>query len=88
MFDFTFDMSYGDPQEVRVLAKRSLGAVTLKYRINGGAAQSVLDHGMGRRRTLRRRQAAPTTTSCAARSPGRSPTNSVKVWFEGGGADE
>ena len=29
--------SYGDPQEVRVLAKRSLGAVTLKYSINGGA---------------------------------------------------
>ncbi len=28
MFDFRFDKSYGDPQEVRVLAKRSLGAVT------------------------------------------------------------
>src|SRR5262245_7601619 len=31
MFDFKFSMSYGDPQEVRVLAERSLGAVTLKY---------------------------------------------------------
>ena len=41
MFDFTFDKSYGDPQEVRILAKRSLGAVTLKYRINGGAVQSA-----------------------------------------------
>ena len=30
MFDFRFDKSYGDPQEVRVLAKRSLGAVTLE----------------------------------------------------------
>ena len=29
--NFTFDYSYGDPQEVRVLAKRSLGDVTLKY---------------------------------------------------------
>ena len=39
--NFTFDVSYGDPQEVRVLAKRSLGAVTLKYRINGGPVQSA-----------------------------------------------
>ena len=29
MFDFGFPKSYGDPQEVRILAKRSLGAVTL-----------------------------------------------------------
>jgi Zinc carboxypeptidase len=34
--NFTFDVSYGDPQPVQVLAKRSLGKVTLKYRINGG----------------------------------------------------
>ena len=37
MSDFRFTVSYGDPQPVRVLAKRSLGAVTLKYRVNGGA---------------------------------------------------
>jgi Zinc carboxypeptidase len=40
MSDFRFSVSYGDPQPVQVLARRSLGAVTLKYRINGGAAQS------------------------------------------------
>ncbi len=40
LFDFKFDVSYGDPQEVRVLAKRNLGAVTLKYQINGGPIQS------------------------------------------------
>ncbi len=84
MFDFTFDKSYGDPQEVRILAKRSLGAVTLKYRINGGAVQS-----------------RPTTewTGGERYGPGNgtyyhvvggtisgtSPTNSVEVWFEGGG---
>ena len=34
--DFEFAYSYGDPQPVQVLAKRELGAVTLKYRINGG----------------------------------------------------
>ncbi|HEU4756425.1 MAG TPA: M14 family metallopeptidase, partial [Agromyces sp.] len=33
--NFTFDYSYGDPQEVRVIAQRSLGDVTLKYSING-----------------------------------------------------
>jgi murein tripeptide amidase MpaA len=38
--DFRFSVSYGDPQTVRVLAKRSLGAVTLRYQINGGAVQS------------------------------------------------
>ena len=40
LFDFTFDKSYGNPQEARVLAKRSLGAVTLRYRVNGGSIQS------------------------------------------------
>src|SRR5215218_2483218 len=39
MSDFRFSVSYGDPQPVQVLARRSLGAVTLKYRINGGAVQ-------------------------------------------------
>lgn len=39
--NFTFDVSYGDPQPVQVLAKRALGRVELKYRINGGRAQSA-----------------------------------------------
>jgi hypothetical protein len=38
--DFRFSVSYGDPQPVQVLARRSLGAVTLKYRINGGPERS------------------------------------------------
>jgi hypothetical protein len=38
--DFTFSVSYGDPQPVRVLAERSLGAIGLRYRINGGPVQS------------------------------------------------
>jgi zinc carboxypeptidase/immune inhibitor InhA-like protein len=38
--DFRFNVSYGDPQPVRVLAKRSLGAVSLQYQINGGAVQT------------------------------------------------
>ena len=39
--NFTFDYSYGDPQEVRVIAKRSLGDVTLMYSINGDPAVGV-----------------------------------------------
>ncbi len=39
--NFTFAVSYGDPQEVRVLAKKTLRNVDLKYRINGGKVQSA-----------------------------------------------
>ena len=41
MFDFRFDKSYGDPQDVRVLARRSLGAVTLHWQVNGGAEHTA-----------------------------------------------
>jgi Zinc carboxypeptidase len=40
LFDFRFAVSYGDPQEVRVLAKRSLGRVRLRYRVNGGRVRT------------------------------------------------
>ena len=38
--NFAFQYSYGDPQPVQVLARRSLGKVTLKYRVNGGRERS------------------------------------------------
>ena len=56
LFDFKFAVSYGDPQEVRVLAKRSLGAVTLKYRVNGGAVQTGPTSEWTGGETLRPRQ--------------------------------
>ena len=37
----SFKESYGDPQTVAVLAKRSLGAVTANWRVNGGPVQSA-----------------------------------------------
>lgn len=37
----TFDVSYGDPQTVAVVAKRALRDLLLRYRINGGPARSV-----------------------------------------------
>jgi zinc carboxypeptidase/immune inhibitor InhA-like protein len=36
----TFDVSYGDPQTVQVNARRDLGHINLKYRINGGRTQT------------------------------------------------
>ena len=62
LFDFKFAVSYGDPQEVRVLAKRSLGDVTLSYQINGDRCRRA-DERVERRRALRPRQRRPTTTS-------------------------
>lgn len=35
----SFSESFGDPQPVQVNAKRSLGALVLRYRVNGGAVQ-------------------------------------------------
>jgi Zinc carboxypeptidase len=36
----SFDVSYGSPQTVQVNARRDLGAISLKYRINGGPVQT------------------------------------------------
>jgi Zinc carboxypeptidase len=84
MFDFKFNVSYGDPQEVRVLAKRSLGNVTLKYRINGGPEQTGSTeewnggdtYGPGNGRFYH-----VVTGDVTGTAPG----NRVEVWFEGGG---
>jgi Zinc carboxypeptidase/Immune inhibitor A peptidase M6 len=84
LFDFKFAVSYGDPQEVRVLAKRSLGAVTLNYQVNGGPVQtkSTSEWDGGERYGpgndvyyhVVRGQVTGTDTG-----------DSVKVWFTGGG---
>jgi Zinc carboxypeptidase/Immune inhibitor A peptidase M6 len=82
--NFTFDVSYGDPQEVRVLAKRSLGAVTLKYSINGGPAQSApTEEWNGGERYGGQTDVYYHIMSGTV--TGTSPGNSVEVWFEGGG---
>ena len=86
LFDFTFTSSYGDPQEVRVLAKRSLGAVTVHWRINGaGTSHSAVTSawsggerygpGAGAHYRVMRGQVT-----------GTSPGDAVEVWFTGGGA--
>ena len=70
--DFRFAVSYGDPQPVQVLARRSLGAVTLKYQINGGAESGAPDVRVERRRAVRRARRRLLPRSCAAASPARS----------------
>ena len=82
--NFTFETSYGDPQPVQVLAKRSLGAVTLKYRVNGGAVRSAptAEWAGGER------YGGPGFYYHVVRGAvtGTAPGDSVEVWFEGGGA--
>ncbi|MGH3012810.1 MAG: M14 family zinc carboxypeptidase, partial [Gaiellaceae bacterium] len=39
--NFTFAVSYGDPQEIRILAKRDVKNVLLKYRINDGRERNA-----------------------------------------------
>jgi hypothetical protein len=85
LFDFKFAVSYGDPQEVRVLAKRRLGAVKLQYQINGGAVQEVRTsewnggerYGPGNGTYYH---------VVSGQVSGAAPGDSVKVWFIGGGA--
>ena len=84
LFDFRFAVSYGDPQEVRVLARRSLGPVRLKYRIGSGPERTRTTsewtggerYGAGSGAHYHVMRGTVT---------GAAPGNQVTVWFEGGG---
>jgi Zinc carboxypeptidase len=84
LFDFKFGVSYGDPQEVRVLAKRSLGAVRVKYQINGGRVRTARTSEWegGERYT-------PGNSNyyrvMRGQVTGTDPGDTVRVWFQGGG---
>jgi murein tripeptide amidase MpaA len=84
LFDFKFDLSYGDPQEVRVLASRALGAVTVHYRVNGGSVQSApsSDWNGGQRYGPGNGAYYHVVRGSVT---GTGPGDSVEVWFEGGG---
>jgi hypothetical protein len=83
MFDFRFDVSYGDPQDVRVLARDDLRNVTVKYQVNGGRVQrtraSEWDggerYGPGAANHYRVMQGEVTGTEVG---------DEVKVWFQSG----
>ncbi|MET0684025.1 MAG: M14 family zinc carboxypeptidase [Solirubrobacteraceae bacterium] len=81
--NFAFRYSYGDPQPVQVLAKRALGAVTVKYRVNGGAVKSATtSEWTGGQRY---KPASVYYHVMRGTVTGTSPGDSVEVWFEGGG---
>jgi hypothetical protein len=83
-FDFKFKESYGDPQDVRVLARRSLGKVTAKYQINGGRTRRASTsewregevYGVGNPNYYRVMRGFVRGTD---------PGDTVKVWFEAKG---
>jgi hypothetical protein len=81
--NLTFSESYGDPQTVAVIAKRSLGAVTAKWKVNGGPTKSspTTEWTGGDRfgmTSTHYHQVRGTVT-------GTDPGDNVEVWFEGGG---
>jgi zinc carboxypeptidase len=81
--NFTFKYSYGDPQPVQVLAKRALGAVTVKYKINGGSTRSApTSEWTGGEKY---RPASVWYHVMRGTVTGTKPGDKVEVWFEGGG---
>ena len=78
----SFPYSYGDPQPVAVIAKRSLGAITAKWKVNGGVEQSATtQEWTGEKYT----PAAVYYHQVRGVVTGTKPGDSVEVWFEGGG---
>jgi hypothetical protein len=79
--NFTFDVSYGDPQPVQVLAKRSLGRVRLKFRINGGRTHEARtsEYTGGKRYPVEGSHYYHVMKGYAR---GARPGDSVQVWFE------
>jgi hypothetical protein len=79
----SFPYSYGDPQPVAVIAKRSLGAVTAKWKVNGGAVQSAPTHEWSGGETYT--PAGVYYHQVRGVVTGTKPGDKVEVWFEGGG---
>ena len=63
----SFDVSYGDPQTVAVVAKRALKDLRLKYRINGGSAKTAPVSRSGGAASATATRTTTTTPSSAAR---------------------
>jgi hypothetical protein len=82
--NFTFDVSYGDPQKVRVLAKRDLKQkVHIKYRINGGKVQTgTAPEWKGGEKYGRNSNVYYLIRQGVVR--GTKPGDTVEVWFESG----
>jgi murein tripeptide amidase MpaA len=86
--DLKVDVSYGggSSQPVEVLAKRSLGAVTLHYSINGGAESTLPTAPSPDGEVFGGNNAYNTYYQyLRAEIPGISVGDSVEYWFTGGG---
>jgi hypothetical protein len=79
-----FSDSYGDPQPVEASVKRSLGAVRLRYRINGGkVSQAPTKQAPGGERF--NNDPGVRFHRVRGEVKGTDPGDEVEVWFEGGG---
>jgi hypothetical protein len=78
--NFTFKYSYGDPQPVQVLAKRSLGKVDVKYRINGGRVRNAPTKEW--KGGQKYQPASVYYHVMRGTVTGTKPGDSVEVWFE------
>ncbi len=84
--DLRFPYAYGDPQPVRVLAKRSIGAVTAHWSVNGGGEQTgtTSEWGGGERFG----EAYDSYYHyMQGQVSGFDVGDSVEVWFTGGGEE-
>jgi hypothetical protein len=80
-----FSVSYGDPQTVEVDALRRLGAVTVKYRVNGGATRSAATSEWNGGK----RYGGPGDLyyrEMRGQVKGTKPGDDVEVWFEARGS--
>lgn len=86
--DLEVEVSYagGSSQPVDVLAKRAVGAVTLRYSINGGSTQSELTGGTPDGEVFGGNNAYDTYYHyLRGEIPGLQVGDSVEYWFTGGG---
>ena len=74
----TFKQSWGDPQTVQATVKRSLGAVVMRYRVNGGAIQTVPTSDWLGGERYGKDPGRRTTTGCAAWSRAPRPATTCR----------
>jgi hypothetical protein len=82
-----FPESFGDPQPVQVLAKRSLDAVVMRYRINGGATEEVATSEFAGGERYYREPGAY-YHKLRGVVTGTDPGDTVEVWFAQQAGDE
>ena len=74
----TFDVSYGDPQTVAVVAKRALQGLRMHYRIDGGRTRTTTAPASGRAVSATATRTTTTTPSTAARSAAPTPATACR----------